>query len=139
MPRGAAALRRERVSPERLAQQFTHDKIEKGVAASVIGEIVDAEILSRSEIARLVPARTLARRIAARQRLKVEEADAIGRLLRITAEAERIFGESDFAHKWLRLPVPSLGNRVPIELAQTDAGAREVEAALLHFAYGDYV
>jgi putative toxin-antitoxin system antitoxin component (TIGR02293 family) len=105
----------------------------------VVGEIADADILSRGEIARLIPPRTLARRIAARERLKTEEADALGRLLRLTAKAEQIFGDRDFAHQWLRLPVPSLKSRIPIELARTDAGAREVEAALLHFAYGDYV
>ena len=140
MPRTAAVTKqRERAAAEELTREFTHEKIEKGVAASVIGKIVDADILTRGEIAQLVPPRTLARRISARAPLKSEEADAIGRLVRITAKAEEIFGERDFAHKWLRLPVPSLKNRIPIELAKTDAGAREVETALIQFAHGVYI
>jgi putative toxin-antitoxin system antitoxin component (TIGR02293 family) len=139
MPRTAPVRRREENTLERLTQRFTHDQIEKGVAASVVGEIADADILSRGEIARLIPPRTLARRIAARERLKTEEADALGRLLRVTAKAEHIFGSRDCVHKWLRLPVPSLKNRIPIELARTDAGAREVEDALIQFAHGVYI
>ncbi|MGL4234866.1 antitoxin Xre/MbcA/ParS toxin-binding domain-containing protein, partial [Tabrizicola sp.] len=33
---------------------------------------------------------------------------------------------------------PSLGDRIPIEMAQTDIGAREVEAVLLRMAHGVY-
>jgi putative toxin-antitoxin system antitoxin component (TIGR02293 family) len=139
MGRGVAALKQERASVADLARQFTHENIERGVAASIVGKIVAADVLSRSEIERLVPARTLARRIAARERLKSEEADAIGRVVRLTEYAQRMLGDRHFAHKWLRLPVPSLKNRIPIELARTDAGAREVEAALTRIAYGVYV
>ena len=139
MAQAVAVLPRERKVLERLTQRFTHEKIEKGVAASVVSEIVDAEILSRGEVARLIPPRTLARRVNARERLRTEEADALGRLLRVTAQAERIFGDEDFAHKWLRLPVPSLRNRIPLELAQTDAGAREVETALIRFGHGVFI
>jgi uncharacterized protein (DUF2384 family) len=61
------------------------------------------------------------------------------RLLPIVEMARKIFGDVDFADKWLSLHNPVLNERIPIELAETDAGAREVEAALLHLAYGDYV
>ncbi len=62
-----------------------------------------------------------------------------GQLLPIVEMAREIFGDADFADKWLGLPNPVLNERIPIELAETDAGAREVEAALLYLAYGDYV
>ncbi len=70
--------------------------------------------------------------------LKVPEADAIARLLRVTEAAKKTFGDADFATRFLNLPNPALKNRVPIDLAETDAGAREVEAILLRIAYGDY-
>jgi putative toxin-antitoxin system antitoxin component (TIGR02293 family) len=133
------AAKRQKGHAEELTREFTHEKIEKGIAASIVGKILGADILSRSEIERFVPARTLARRISGRESLRTEEADAIGRLLRLTALAEKIFGDRDFAHKWLRLPVPSLRNRIPLELAKTEAGAREVEAALTRFAHGVYI
>jgi putative toxin-antitoxin system antitoxin component (TIGR02293 family) len=68
----------------------------------------------------------------------LESADAVGRLARVTEEAEKMFGDADFAHKWLTLPNPALGDRIPVEMAQTDTGTREVETILMRIAYGDY-
>ena len=36
-------------------------------------------------------------------------------------------------------PNPALKNRIPIDLVQSDAGAREVEDALSRFMHGDYI
>jgi putative toxin-antitoxin system antitoxin component (TIGR02293 family) len=58
---------------------------------------------------------------------------------RVTEAAKRAFGNSEFARKWLALPNPVLKNRIPIEVAETDAGTREVEAALSQLAHGDYI
>lgn len=69
---------------------------------------------------------------------KMAGADARSRLARLTEEAEKTFGDTDFAHKWLIYPNPALGDRIPIELAETDTGAREVETILLRIAYGAY-
>jgi putative toxin-antitoxin system antitoxin component (TIGR02293 family) len=60
-------------------------------------------------------------------------------LVRVTHMANKIFGDAEFARQWLELLNPALKDRIPIELAETDAGARDVEAALLHIAYGDHV
>ncbi len=76
------------------------------------------------QVYRLIPERTFGRRLAKDETLKSSEADAIGRLIRITEEAEKTFGDTDFAHKWLTYPNPALGDRIPIEMAETDAGAR---------------
>jgi putative toxin-antitoxin system antitoxin component (TIGR02293 family) len=62
-----------------------------------------------------------------------------GNQARVAEAAERIFGDSDFAHKWLTLPNPTLKDRIPLEVAKTDAGTQEVEAALSRFAHGDYI
>jgi putative toxin-antitoxin system antitoxin component (TIGR02293 family) len=83
--------------------------------------------------------RTFNRRLAKGEPLKVAESDAIARLLRVTQMARRIFRDDEFARQYLNLPNPVLNNKIPIELAATDAGARDVEAALLHFAHGDYL
>jgi putative toxin-antitoxin system antitoxin component (TIGR02293 family) len=65
--------------------------------------------------------------------------DAVtARLLRIKAEAARVFADSAFARDWLFLPNPALNDRVPIKMAETDAGAREVEIILSRIAPGDY-
>ena len=95
-------------------------------------------MLSEKQVYRLIPERTFKRRLAKGDALKVTEADAISRLLRIAEAANRTFGDADFARKFLSLPNPALGNRIPNELAETDAGAWEVEAILSRIAYGDY-
>ena len=66
------------------------------------------------------------------------QSDDIGRHERIADAARQIFGDHDFADRWLKNPNPALGNQVPIEMAATDGGARLVESVLSRIAYGDY-
>jgi putative toxin-antitoxin system antitoxin component (TIGR02293 family) len=120
-------------------QPFVHDEIVRGVPAKRVQELIDGGVLGAKQVYRVIPERTFNRRLANRESLKVSEGDAIARFVRVTKEANRIFGDAAFARKWLNLPNPVLNGRVPIELAETDVGAREVEGALLSFAYGDYV
>lgn len=130
-----------RAPPPGLAEQerpFVHDEIVHGIDAKKVKALIDRGVLGAKQVFRVIPERTFNRRLANREMLKVPEADAIGRLLRVTEAAKKTFGDADFATKFLNLPNPALKNRIPIEMAETDAGAREVEAILLHIAYGDY-
>ena len=120
------------------AKPFLHDHIVRGVPARRVQELIDKGVLGQKAVYRAIPERTFKRRLANRDVLKALEADAIARLLRVTEAARKAFGEEDFARKWLNLPVPSLNDAIPIELAETDAGAREVEAVLVRFAHGVY-
>ena len=120
------------------AQPFVHDDIVRGVPATRVRELIDRGVLSEKAVYRVIPERTFKRRLANREALKVSEADVISRFIRITEEANRILGDADFARDWLNLPNPALKNRIPIELAETDSGVREVEAILTRIAYGDY-
>jgi putative toxin-antitoxin system antitoxin component (TIGR02293 family) len=130
-----------RAPPPGLAEEerpFVHDEIVHGIDAKKVKGLIDRGVLGAKQVFRVIPERTFNRRLANREALKVPEADAIGRLLRVTEAAKKTFGDADFAIKFLNLPNPALKNRIPIEMAETDAGAREVEAILLHIAYGDY-
>jgi putative toxin-antitoxin system antitoxin component (TIGR02293 family) len=120
------------------AHPFVHDEIVRGIEAKRVKELIDRGVLAARQVYRVIPERTFNRRIANRDVLKVSEADAISRLLRVTEAANKTFGDTEFAKKFMRLPNPALKDRIPIELAETDAGAREVEAILSHIAYGDY-
>ena len=93
--------------------------------------------LDRREIMRVlgVPPRTLARRKAAR-RLRPEESDRLYRLGRIAALAEEVLGTTDKARRWLHAPNRALGQEPPLNLLDTDLGAREVEDVLLRLAHG---
>ena len=137
-----------RAPPPGLADEerpFVNDEILHGIDAKKVKGLIDRGVRPRSmvgicleQVFRVIPERTFNRRLAKREALKVPEADAIGRLLRVTEAAKKTFGDADFATKFLNLPNPALKNRIPMEMAETDAGAREVEAILLHIAYGDY-
>jgi putative toxin-antitoxin system antitoxin component (TIGR02293 family) len=56
---------------------------------------------------------------------------------RIVHYAEEVFGDHDFAEKWLTRPNPDLHDRVPMDVARTEIGARRVEAILSRFEHGD--
>jgi putative toxin-antitoxin system antitoxin component (TIGR02293 family) len=64
------------------------------------------------------------------------DVDAMERIARVIAQAEKTFGDVEFAGKWLTYPNPSLGDHIPIEMSETDAGARKVETILTRIAYG---
>jgi putative toxin-antitoxin system antitoxin component (TIGR02293 family) len=134
-----AARKRKSVSNNPLSEEvrpFVHDDIVRGINARDVQDLIDRGILAAKQVYRLIPERTFNRRLANREALKVTEGDGIARLLRVTGAAYRAFGKVDFARKWLNLSNPALNGRIPIELAETDAGAREVEDVLGRFAHG---
>lgn len=92
---------------------------------------------SREELFHLVaPRRTLARRQEAGGKLSAEESDRALRLARITGMAERIFGEDEKAHRWMRKPSPMLSGKAPLALLKSETGAHLVEQALHRIDYG---
>jgi putative toxin-antitoxin system antitoxin component (TIGR02293 family) len=120
------------------ARPFVHDEIVQGIKPKRVQGLIDAGVLDKKQVFRVIPERTFKRRLANGEALKVGEADAISRLLRIADAANRTFGDVAFAQKFLSLPNPALGNRIPNELAETDAGAWEVQAILSRIAHGDF-
>jgi putative toxin-antitoxin system antitoxin component (TIGR02293 family) len=142
MPRPISRRKHLAPPPAGLAEDerpFVHDQIVRGVKASRVKTLIDRGVLGAKAVHRAISARTFSRRLANGETLKPAEADGIARLLRVTELARKTFGDADLARQWLNLPNPVLRERIPIELAATDAGAREVEGALLHLAHGDYL
>ena len=76
------------------------------------------------------------RRIADGAMLKIDEADGIARLLRVVTMALETFEDAGLADSWLRSPNPALGDNIPICMARTDLGGREVEAVLGRLVHG---
>lgn len=79
--------------------------------------------------------RTLARRKASRV-LRPEESDRLYRVARVAARAAEVLGSNEKAERWLKKPVPALGNEVPLHLLDTDVGTRQVEAVLGRIEHG---
>jgi putative toxin-antitoxin system antitoxin component (TIGR02293 family) len=94
--------------------------------------------MTSAEVHKVVPARTLARRKARREPLTVQESDGIARLVRVAAQAARVFDDPELRSAWLRTGNPALGGERPVDVAITDVGARRVETVLNRIAWGDY-
>ena|ERR1700722_462456 len=86
----------------------------------------------RDAIYRIVPEATFKRRTL----LSREEGARTERLARVIAAAEYVLDDREDAREWLIKPHPELGNRSPLDAAQTELGARRVEQVLDSILYG---
>lgn len=84
----------------------------------------------------VIPKRTLARRRAEGDLLTVEETDKAFRLQRIAALAQRVFGDREKAHRWLRKPKRQLTGETPMAYLASESGARVVEEMLYRIDHG---
>ena len=93
--------------------------------------------LTEQEIERFViPQRTRRHRSEKNQPLTIEESDRAVRLLRVQTVAEETFGNKEKANAWLRRPLAELRREAPLDMAQTEAGARVIETILAKIAWG---
>lgn len=81
--------------------------------------------------------RTFQRRQANHTLLTEAESDRVLRIARVAREAERVFGDSGKASRWLSSESRILGAK-PLDLLATDAGARDVEHELVRIEHGDF-
>lgn len=82
-----------------------------------------------------IPPRTVARRKEARQ-LNPQESDRLYRLARAASQAVDVLGSLDKARLWLKTPNRALNCDRPLDLLDTEIGARQVEDVLLRLNYG---
>lgn len=83
-------------------------------------------------------ARATLHRRKASGRLTSDESDKVVRFARILGHAVHLFGSVENARLWLRTPQRGLNGAAPLDYAQTEAGAREVENLLGRIDYGVY-
>lgn len=106
--------------------------IEGGLAYRAFDHFVESTGLSAERASEFVDItkRTLTAR-SDEGRFSRDESDRLVRAARIFGAALTLFGgDRTTASAWLMSGQPTLGGSVPIELARTDLGAREVEAAI---------
>ena len=82
---------------------------------------------------RLIPPATWKRRA---KRLSRQESERIERLARVLADAEYVLDDREQARSWMTSPHRELGGRPPLEVAQSEIGARRVEAVLNKLFFG---
>lgn len=86
-----------------------------------------------------IPRRTLARR-RNEGRFSVDESDRLIRAARLFGKALALFeGDRVAAVTFLRAPQPALAGAVPLEIARTELGEREVEAVIHRLEHGVFM
>lgn len=110
--------------------------VREGLPLSLVDSTLASGQLTPAELDRLaLPRKTLAHRRTL-GRLSAEQSDRLLRILRVINEAESTFASPEKAHRWLRRPTTALANNAPLDLLDTDIGARHVEALLGRIAHG---
>jgi len=112
--------------------------VRKGFPYSRLARLQKATGMPWGQVARFVAIskRTLIRR-QTQGRLRPDESDRVLRASRIFEMAVGLFeGDADAARQWLQTPQRGLGNEVPLDLASTDVGAREVESLIVRLEHG---
>jgi putative toxin-antitoxin system antitoxin component (TIGR02293 family) len=71
-------------------------------------------------------------------KLDTAESDRVVRFARLMGRAVEVMESEKNARQWLTAPQTGLGGAVPLEYAETEVGAREVEDLLGRIEYGVY-
>ncbi|MCW2238464.1 type II RES/Xre toxin-antitoxin system antitoxin [Azospirillum canadense] len=92
--------------------------------------------LDAKSLTRIIPRRTLEHRRQKGEALSLEESERAYRTASIVALAEAVFGNRDKALAWLNAPKPRFDDEAPMDLVDTEIGARLVEEALIQIDEG---
>ena len=114
--------------------------VERGFAYETFESLRESAGLSADEVANWLQlaSRTLTRR-KQQGRFAPEESDRLLRAARLFGRAMELFeGDRDAAREWLLTPQRALGGEVPLEVAHTEVGSREVENLIGRIEHGVY-
>jgi putative toxin-antitoxin system antitoxin component (TIGR02293 family) len=112
------------------------EAVKQGLPTAAVEHMVHDDLLSKEEVYTLIsPKRTYQLRKQQRKPLTAAESEKAARLARIFALGSEAFQNADKAAAWLRRPSRVLG-RAPIELLDSETGARLVEDELLRITWG---
>lgn len=113
-------------------------RIEAGFSFKELENLQVALCMPMERVAELVhiTPRTLNRR-KEQGRLLPDESDRLVRVARVFGRTLELFEEDiDAARRWLNSPQPALGGAVPLTIAKTDTGSREVEDLIGRLEHG---
>ncbi len=114
-------------------------EIRKGLSVEKFFELQETLGVGTVQLAEVIgiPIRTLQRR-KEEGRLTKEESDRLDRVRQLVRQATEVFESEETAREWLTHPQIGLSGFVPLDLADTGAGIREVENLLGRIDYGVY-
>ncbi|PYV68311.1 MAG: hypothetical protein DMG96_36750 [Acidobacteria bacterium] len=114
-------------------------QIQKGLPFSDLKVLQDSIDMPFEQLAaKLSISRSTLQRRKAAGRLSPDESDKVLRFSRLLEHATNVFGDIEKARAWLKFPQHGLGGAVPLDYAETEVGAREVDNLLGRIDYGVY-
>ena len=114
-------------------------KIQKGLRFSELETLQTSIGMPFEQLAaKLCISRSTLQRRKAAGRLSPVESDKVLRFARLLEHATDVFGDVDKGRAWLKHPQYGLGGAVPLDYAETEIGAREVDNLLGRIDYGVY-
>ena len=115
-------------------------QIKSGVPVKVFFALKGQLNISAEQLGHIVgiAPRTLLRR-KQEGRLKKEESERVVRLQRLFEKALDVFEDRTAAQSWFNSPQLALGGKTPLDYADTELGAREVENLLSRIEHGVFV
>lgn len=113
--------------------------IRKGLPPAAFDGVAKALHLSTEELAKKlgISVRTLRDKKQKVAPLSRENSEKLVRTAKLQRLARTIFTTDEAVSQWLAAPAPALNGVRPLDLIDTDLGAREVEAVLHGIAYGN--
>ena len=134
-----ATLEKKTHSPKAKHPTDLIRQIQKGLRFSELETLQNSIDLPFEELAaKLCISRSTLQRRKAAGRLSPDESDKVMRLSRLLEHATKVFGDIEKARAWLKFPQRGLGGAVPLDYAETEVGAREVDNLLGRIDYGVY-
>jgi putative toxin-antitoxin system antitoxin component (TIGR02293 family) len=114
-------------------------KIQKGLRFSELETLQNSIGMPFEQLAaKLCISRSTLQRRKVAGRLSPDESDKVMRLSRLLEHATNVFGDIEKARAWLKFPQRGLGGAVPLDYAETEVGAREVDNLLGRIEYSVY-
>ena len=115
------------------------DAVKVGLPIRVFRALAEALSVSEVTLASVtgISGTTLTRRKRSGH-LTPDESEHVLRIATLLNQARQVFEDAGDAAEWLKTPNLSLGHKAPLEYADTEIGAREVENLLGRIDYGVY-
>jgi putative toxin-antitoxin system antitoxin component (TIGR02293 family) len=126
-----------------MASDFTPSKVIEALRVGLpVQELIELQASLKVPMDKLVPrlgiSKATLHRRKATGRLDPAESDRVVRFARLMGKAVTVLESDDNARQWLTSPQFGLGGAVPLDYADTEVGAREVEDLLGRIEYGVY-
>ena len=133
----------QRYSNKMASKNFTPAKIIKSLKDGLhVGELDVLRHNLSLPMEKLVPMLGISKATFHRRKtagkLDTAESDRVVRFARLLGKAAAVMESLEDGRRWLKSPQVGLGGAVPLEYAETEVGAREVEDLLGRIEYGVY-